>query len=77
MRATVSEVTPNFVKVELPGGLKGIIPRESMLQAGFEYADFETTLVKGQGLDVVVTKVFIKKRKIRLDLKRNIEIVVN
>jgi len=72
LRATVSEVTPNFVKVDLPRGLAGIISRESMHKAGFEYADFEKTLIKGQGLDVVVTKVFIKKRKIRLDLKRNI-----
>jgi small subunit ribosomal protein S1 len=75
LRGIVLEVSPNFVRVELPGGLRGVIPRESMFQAGFEYADFEKTLVKGQGLDVVVTKVFVAKRRIRLDLKRNVTII--
>lgn len=73
LRATVRECTPNFVKVDLLGGLNGFIPKEAMQKAGYEYADFESTLAKGQKLDVVVTKVFLKKRKIRLDLERNVK----
>ena len=45
----------------------------SLQKAGFELADFANTIVKGQGLDVVVSKVFLAKRRIRLDLRRNIE----
>jgi len=72
LRGIVAEVNPNFVTIDLPDGLQGIIPRESMIQAGFEYEDYESSVVIGQGLDVVVTKIFLKKQKIRLDLKRNI-----
>jgi len=72
LRATVLEVTSQFVRVALPDGLTGIIPKEAMMRGGFEYADFEKSVVKEQGLDVVISKVFIKKRKIRLDLKRNV-----
>jgi len=73
LRANVLEVTPGFVRVSLPGNLEGIIPKDAMQRAGFEYADYQTTLTKGQGLDVVVTHVFSNKKKIRLDLRRNIE----
>ena len=73
LRANVIEINSSFVKVSLPGNLEGIIPAEAMQRAGFEYADYETTIVKGQSLDVVVTHVFSKKQKIRLDLKRNID----
>jgi ribosomal protein S1 len=72
LRATVAEVTPHFVRVNLPGGLQGIIPKEAMIDAGYEYKDFVINVVPGQGLDVVVTKVFLEKRKIRLNLKRNL-----
>ena len=72
LHGSVSEVNENFVRVALPNGLQGIVPRECMQQAGFEYADHATNVVVGQGLDVVVTKVFLSKRKIRLDLKRNV-----
>lgn len=53
--------------------LTGIIPKEAMIKAGYEYADFKNTVIPDQGLDVVVTKVFLGKRRIRLDLRRNIE----
>jgi len=43
-----------------------------MIDAGYEYKDFIVNVVPGQGLDVVVTKVFLEKRKIRLNLKRNL-----
>lgn len=73
LRGTVIEINPDFVRLKLPDGLQGIVPKEAMVRGGFEYADYKNTIVLGQKLDVVVTKVFLKKRKIRLDLQRNIE----
>ena len=61
----------HFVRVQLAEGISGIIPAESMREGGYEYQDFESTMALGQSLDVVVTKVFISKRRIRLDLARN------
>jgi ribosomal protein S1 len=71
LRGIVTEVNTGFVRVQLPGNLYGTISRQSMLNAGFEYEKYELNVIQGQGLDVVVTKVFIGKRKIRLDLARN------
>jgi len=73
LRGIVMEINPNFVRLKLPDGLQGIVLKEAMVSGGFEYADYKNTLALGQKLDVVVTKVFLKKRKIRLDLQRNIE----
>ena len=72
MRGTVAEIMPSYVRVDLPDGYQGILYDSALRRAGFELADFTQTLVKGQGLDVVVTKVFISKRRIRLDLMRNV-----
>lgn len=72
LRTAVIDFSEQSVRVSLPGGLEGYIPNEAMMRGGFEYADYETSLVKGQGLDVVVKKVFLVKRKIRLDLRRNV-----
>lgn len=74
LRGVVCEITHDNVVVKLQDGLVGHIPRDSMLKAGFEFADFEKSMVLGQGLDVVVTKVFLEKKRIRVDLKRNIEV---
>jgi len=49
----------------------GIIPSHSLKRAGHEYANFTDNMVIGQGIDVVVKKVFVGKKKITLDLKRN------
>jgi predicted RNA-binding protein with RPS1 domain len=75
IRSRVTEVDRklHFVRVQLVEGISGIIPAESMRAGGHEYRDFESTLTVGQVLDVVVVKVFIKKRRIRLDLARNRE----
>lgn len=73
LRGVVCDVNHDNVLVKLQDGLVGHIPRESMLKAGFEFADYENSVVIGQGLDVVVTKVFLEKKRIRLDLKRNVE----
>ena len=67
----VTEVNEHFVRVEIKEGVNGIIPKESLIEAGHEYTEYQKNVVVGQGLDVYVTKVFIAKRTIRLDLKRN------
>jgi ribosomal protein S1 len=73
LKGKVSEINQACVRVSLPNDLEGEIPRASMLAAGFEYADYETALVKDQGLNVVVTKVNIGEHRIILDLERNYE----
>lgn len=70
-RGKVSDVTHDVVKVLLPNELVGEIPREAMLKAGFEYANYEESVVKGQGLAVVVTNINVGTHKIQLDLARN------
>jgi len=72
-RGTVTGVSSAGVSVRIEGGFVGIVPPESMTKAGFEYVDYQKNVVVGQGLDVVVTKVFIARRRIRFDLKRNVE----
>jgi len=42
-------------------------------QPRYEYADFEHNVVDGQRIDLVVSKVFIERRRIRLDLKRAVD----
>ena len=71
LRGKVSDVTHDGVKVLLPNELVGEIPRESMLKAGFEYANYEESVVKNQGLDVVVIKINVGTHQIQLDLARN------
>jgi predicted RNA-binding protein with RPS1 domain len=68
----VHEVTEHFVRVKIDNGLIGKIPKESLIKAGHEYANYRENLVPGQGIDVVVTKVFLNKHWIRLELKRNL-----
>jgi len=69
----VLQIDENFVKVSLDNGLIGRVPGSSFAKAGYEYADYMKNLIIGQVLEVVVTKVFIAKQWIRLDLKRNIK----
>lgn len=72
IRGVAVGIEAGGVMVRLPSGLITLVPRDSLVRAGFEYADFENSVVVGQGLDLVVTKVFVAKRKIRVDLKRNL-----
>lgn len=67
----VIDVTSEYILVKLPNNYQGIIPKSELQKAGHEYANFEENVVIGQGIDVVISKVFIAKKKIRLDLKRN------
>ena len=69
----VLQVDENFVKVLLDNNLVGRVPGSCFTKAGFEYANYTNNLIIGQVLEVVVTKVFIAKQWIRLDLKRNIK----
>lgn len=73
LRVSVDNVTGGEVIVDIADDLKGIIPHAAMKEAGHEYADFADTLIKGQKLDVVVTKVNRKNQRISLNLKRNIQ----
>lgn len=68
----VYKISEHFVRVSIDNGLIGKVPRESLLAAGYEYSNYMENLVPGQGLEVVATKVFINKKWIRLDLKRNL-----
>lgn len=72
--SVVIEIMPNLVTVELPGGLIGTISKEALLRGGYRSVDLEDEVLIGQSLDVVVTRVIVKKRKIRLDLKSNVNI---
>jgi len=72
LRVAVDNVLHGEVIVDIADDLKGIIPHYAMEKAGQEYADFRETLVKGQKLDVVVSKVSRSKQRITLNLKRNV-----
>nr|WP_199001722.1 S1 RNA-binding domain-containing protein [Flavobacterium sp. ASV13] len=67
----VCEVSDDYVGVKIDNGLVGRIPKNALLSAGYEYANYKENLIVGQGIDVVVTKVFLNKNYIRLDLQRN------
>jgi hypothetical protein len=43
-----------------------------MQKAGYEYADFQNTIIVGQRIDVVVKGINIGNHNIDLDLARNI-----
>lgn len=67
----VIEINPHFVRVDIGNSVIGILPKEQLIKAGFEYENFEKNLKIGQGLEVYISKVFINKQRIRLDLTRN------
>lgn len=68
----VCEVSEEYVGVKVDNGLVGRIPKSALITAGYEYANFKQNLVIGQGIDVVVSKVFLNKNYIRFDLQRNL-----
>jgi len=74
LTAFVTAVTQTAVLVELPNAIYGYIPDSEMRKGGYEYSEYQEHLVIGQALEVVVTKVFIVKQKIRLSLARVIEV---
>lgn len=68
----VIEVREQLIRVELPNGLIGYIISDELAQAGYEYADYMNSMVEGQGIDVVVQKIFIARQTVRLGLRRNV-----
>jgi len=73
LKGQVIEVSSRKVEVALPNGLIGYIPFQYLKQDDYEYADFETNILKGQELNVVISKVNIKSQRILLNFNRNIE----
>lgn len=73
LRGKVVEVGEQIVKVQIPNGMIGYILGSELVQAGYEYSDYKNTMVKGQGIDVVIQKIFIDRQSIRLGLRRNID----
>lgn len=71
LNGKVIEITDNHVKIDLENDMVGILPSFCLKRAGHEYADYTRNMVLGQGIDVTVTKIFMGKKKITLDLKRN------
>lgn len=71
LNGKVVEINNHFVKVDLNNNMIGTIPSFCLKRAGHEYANYTENMVLGQGIDVIVTKVFVGKRKITLDLRRN------
>ncbi|QJP35444.1 S1 RNA-binding domain-containing protein [Nonlabens sp. Ci31] len=67
----VCEIQEHYVKVKIDESIIAILPKESLQKAGYEYSDFQNNLVVDQGLDLFVSKVFIAKKKMRVDLRRN------
>jgi len=67
----ISDITPNYVQVKLPNNYVGVLPKESLEKGGHEYKNFQDNMILGQGIDVYVSKVFINRQRIRLDLTRN------
>jgi ribosomal protein S1 len=67
----ICEIAEEYVGVKVDNGLIGRIPKSALITAGYEYANFKQNLVIGQGIDVVVSKVFLSKNYIRFDLQRN------
>ena len=67
----VTQIHEHFVKVEIDNYIIGVLPKESLQKAGHEYSNFKENMKIGQGVDVYISKVFVNKKKIRLDLARN------
>lgn len=65
----VTEVHEHFLRVNILDGVIGIIPKERLQEAGGVYTNYKSNIVVGQGIEVVVSRVFIEKEKIHLKLK--------
>jgi ribosomal protein S1 len=70
LRGRVVSVDETGATLDIGEGMYGVVPASELRDAGYEYERFEETLAVGQGLDVVVSKVFVKKGRIRLALTR-------
>ena len=71
LRAKIKLISKQGVEMDLGNGLNGLLLKRSLVIAGYEYADYESTFIVGQSLDVAIYKINPKKRFITLDLQRN------
>lgn len=69
---TVIDTNPQYATIELAPGLTGRVGKESFLAAGHEFRDFQNNLATGSKLEVVVQKIWAGRKKISLELKRNL-----
>lgn len=73
LTVSVNKIAGGQVLVDLGTKARGYIQDKSFKDAGHEYENYRENLVRGQGLDAIVTSINKKKRTIILDLARNIE----
>lgn len=71
-QCSVVEIMPTAVRVDLGHGFTGILRGKSLERAGFELADYHRTVQIGQVLEVTITHIHTDKRKIIVDLSRNL-----
>lgn len=69
---TVIATNPQYATFELAPGFTGRVSKESFLEAGNEFQDFQNNFPIGTKLEVVVQKVWTGRKKISLELKRNL-----
>lgn len=70
-RARVVKVDHDGVRCELEPGVFGRVDRPEMERAGYEYRDFESTVVPGQALDVRIIGRREGRQFLKLALLRN------
>lgn len=64
----ILEIAANFISVKLPNGLVGYLPKEYVEEAGYSYKAVNKQMKVGQKITVTISKVFVEKMRIRLDL---------
>ena len=70
IQGKVSNITQDIISIELPNGILGYIPRQYIQDAGLDFDNFTQEIQIGQYLDVIVSKVFDGKGKIRLNIAK-------
>ncbi len=73
VRVRVTKVDYHGLRCELEPGVYGWIYRDNVAKAGFELADFQSSVVPGQAFDAVVIRLRNERRYFQLDLRRNVE----
>jgi predicted RNA-binding protein with RPS1 domain len=68
LQGSISEVTPNFVRVKLPNGLDGIVMAANARKA--QRDDLLTLTAVGDEVEVTISKVMTEHEWIRLDLPK-------
>ena len=69
---TVVEVTSHSVFVEIVEGVWGVVRHKYLVEAGYEYERYQESLKIRQGIDVEVVGISEAKRRIHLNLSRNL-----